>query len=106
MTHPLHEALFHQCTWCGKSIEADEDYYGFGASSNPDIDLEEKAGQFVSLNLSLLNKTVAAFVPGESGSQQLGGHDLVFITCSEDCASSLKEALDLERDVFEDDVDY
>lgn len=103
MTQSPEETLFHQCTWCGKPIEADEDYYGFGASSSPNVDLDDKAGQFVSLNLSLVDKTVAAFVPSESGSEQLGGHDLVFITCSEECASSLKEALDLERDVFEDD---
>jgi len=95
--------LFHQCAWCENSIHEDEDYYGFGAKSSKDIDLSNKAGQFVSLNLSLQNKTVFALVPEPSSPGVLEGHDLVFITCSEDCASSLKEALDLERDVYDDD---
>jgi hypothetical protein len=103
MTEPQKDDLLHQCSWCGVAIHEDEDYYGFGARASRDLDLEDKAGQFVSLNLSLLEKTVAALVPSELGAPELNGHDLVFITCSEDCASSLKEALDLERDVFHDE---
>ena len=103
MTEPQNDDLLHQCSWCGVPIQEDEDYYGFGARASRDLDLEDKAGQFVSLNLSLLEKTVAALVPSELGAPELNGHDLVFITCSEDCASSLKEALDLERDVFHDE---
>lgn len=103
MTDPQKDDLLHQCSWCGVTIHEDKDYYGFGARASRDLDLEDKAGQFVSLNLSLLEKTVAALVPSELGAPELNGHDLVFITCSEDCASSLKEALDLERDVFHDE---
>ena len=103
MTEPQKDDLLHQCSWCGVAIHEDEDFYGFGARASRDLDLEDKAGQFVSLNLSLLEKTVAALVPSELGAPELNGHDLVFITCSEDCASSLKEALDLERDVFHDE---
>jgi len=103
MTEPQKDDLMHQCSWCGVAIHEDEDFYGFGARASRDLDLEDKAGQFVSLNLSLLEKTVAALVPSELGAPELNGHDLVFITCSEDCASSLKEALDLERDVFHDE---
>lgn len=102
MADPNKVDLFHQCAWCGNSILEGEDYFGFGAKASQDINLDDKAGQFVSLNLSLLEKTVAALVPSELGAPELGGHDLIFITCSEDCASSLKEALDLERDVFSD----
>jgi hypothetical protein len=103
MTDPKIEYLYHQCSWCGTSIQEDEDYFGFGARASHGVDLEDKAGQFVSLNLSLLEKTVVALVPSKLGAPELGVHDLIFITCSEDCASSLKEALDLERDVFHDE---
>jgi hypothetical protein len=103
MTEPQIDDLFHQCSWCGNTIQEDEDYYGFGAKASNDVNLEDKAGQFVSLKLSLIEKTVVALVPSELGAPELDGHDLVFITCSEDCASSLKEALDLERDVFHDE---
>ena len=95
--------LFHQCAWCENPIHEDQDYFGFGAKASNDIDLIDKAGQFVSLNLSLQEKTIFALVPEPLSPGLLEGHDLVFITCSEDCASSLKEALDLERDVFNDE---
>ena len=103
MTEPNQDDLFHICTWCGNTIQEDDDFFGFGARTNHGVDLEDKAGQFVSLNLSLLKKTVVALVPSELGAPELNGHDLVFITCSEDCASSLKESLDLEHDVFQDE---
>ena len=102
MNEPHINDLFHQCSWCGNVIQEDEDYFGFGARASREVELEDKAGQFVSLNLSLLEKTVVALVPSDLGAPELEGHDLVFITCSEDCAISLKEALDLERDVFHD----
>lgn len=101
MAEASSDKLFHRCAWCGNPIQ-DDDYYGFGAKASQDIDLEERAGQFVSLNLSLMKKTVIALVPSELGAPVLEGHDLFFITCSEECARDLKDALDLERDVFDD----
>jgi endogenous inhibitor of DNA gyrase (YacG/DUF329 family) len=100
MTDPNNHELIHQCAWCGHLIYEDEEYFGFGAKASQNIDLNEKAGEFVSLNLSLQEKTVFALIPDKSGTGALAGHDLIFITCSEDCALNLKEALDLERDVY------
>jgi hypothetical protein len=90
----------HKCAWCSNPIDKDQDYFGFGAKASPDIKLRDKTGQFVSLHLSLQDKTIFALVPDKSLVDGLGGHDLLFITCSEYCANNLKEALDLERDVF------
>lgn len=101
MSEASSENLFHRCAWCGDAIQ-DDNYYGFGAKASLDIDLEDRAGQFVSLNLSLMEKTVIALVPTALGAPELEGHDLIFITCSEECARDLKDALDLERDVFDD----
>jgi hypothetical protein len=95
--------LFHTCAWCGNSIDEDGEIFGFGAKARHDIDLSDKTGQFVSLRLSLIDKTIFAIVPEKSYGGLSEDHDLVFITCSEDCAINLKEALDLERDVFSDD---
>ncbi len=93
--------LLHTCAWCTKEIVEDEDVFGFGAKASQSIDLSDKEGQFVSLNLALQDKTVFALVPAKTSSANAGGFDLLFITCSEDCAQSLKDMLDLERDVFE-----
>ena len=103
MDNPQKDELFHTCAWCFNLIPEDADYYGFGAKASPDTDLDDKEDQFVSLKLTLQGKSTFAFVPSKSNTATVESHDLVFITCSEDCASSLKEALDLERDVFQDD---
>lgn len=92
--------MLHTCAWCTRDISADEDIFGFGAMASQDIDLAGKEGEFVSLNLSLRDKTVFAFVPEKTEESNRSGYDLLFITCSEDCAQNLKDELDLERDVF------
>lgn len=96
------ERLLHVCAWCIQDIAEDEDVFGFGAKADPGIDLKGKEGEFVSLNLALQEKTVFALVPASSSAPRAEGFDLVFLTCSEDCAQSLKEAFEFERDVFED----
>ena len=93
--------LMHTCAWCNQEIKEDEDIFGFGAKASQNIDLEGKEGEFVSLNLALREKTVFAFVPEKTNDTNVAGYDLIFITCSEDCAQSLKDEIDLEREVFE-----
>lgn len=103
MNNKLSDSLLHTCAWCTQDIQDNEDVYGFGAKANHAIELSGKEGQFVSLNLALQDKTVFALVPKRSSTADVEGYDLVFITCSEDCAQTLKDALDLERDVFEEE---
>lgn len=94
--------LLYTCAWCNQELTEDDEFFGFGAKANSAVDLEGKEGEFVSLNLSLQKKTVFAFVPEKTSSSNVPGYDLLFFTCSEDCAQSLKDELDLEREVFED----
>jgi hypothetical protein len=95
------ERLLRICAWCNQEIKEDDEVFGFGAKASQGIDLSDKEGEFVSLNLALLNKTVFALVPSSSSSAKSEGHDLIFITGSMDCAQSLKDALEFEKDVFE-----
>jgi hypothetical protein len=102
MSKPTYKQLIRTCAWCNQEISEDEDIFGFGAKASQSVDLDGKEGEFVSLNLSLREKTVFALVPEKTSGTNAQGYDLLFITCSEDCAQSLKDELDLERDVFED----
>ena len=102
MSKSKSQPLLRTCAWCNREIKDEEDVFGFGANASHAVDLEGKQGEFVSLNLSLRDKTVFAFVPEDQDNAKLAGYDLLFITCSEDCAQFLKDELDLERDVFED----
>lgn len=98
-----HFKLIRTCAWCTKEIQEEGEVYGFGAKARQGTDLSGKEGQFVSLNLALMEKTTFALIPASSNEAGLEGYDLLFITCSEDCAQSLKDALDLEIDVFTDE---
>jgi hypothetical protein len=102
MNKSQQDRLFHICAWCTQEIPEDGGVFGFGANASPGIDLSGKEGEFVSLDLSLQEKTLFALVPSSSSAAKFEGFDFVFITCSEDCAQSLKEALELERDVYDD----
>jgi hypothetical protein len=101
MSNSQSDKLRHICAWCTQEIIEGKDVFGFGAKASHGVDLKGKEGEFVSLKLALRNKEVFALVPSESSAPKADGFDLIFITCSEDCAQSLKDALELERDVFE-----
>jgi hypothetical protein len=103
MNKPQSERLFRTCAWCTQEISEDEDIFGFGAKANRSVNLSDKEGEFVSLRLALQEKTIFALVSSSSSAARVEGYDLVFITCSEDCAHLLKDALELERDVFDND---
>jgi hypothetical protein len=103
MSNPQNDSLIHICAWCTQEIHEGDDVFGFGAKASHGVDLSGKEGEFVSLKLALRDKVVFALVPPDASAPKADGYDMVFITCSEDCAQSLKEALELERDVFEND---
>lgn len=94
------ETLFQTCAWCNRRLSDDEETFGFGAKANPELELRDREGEFIALDLSLIEKTIAALVAPEVSPTKEAGYDLLFLTCSEECAHELKDALELERDVF------
>ncbi len=96
------ERLLRTCAWCHQYIPEDSEAYGFGAKASQDIELQDKEGEFVSLELALEEKTTFAMVPPEGSPARSAGYDLMFITCSQSCAEELKSSLEVEKDVFED----
>ena len=99
--HQSHqETLLNTCAWCNRRFSDDDEKFGFGAKSNPELELHGREGEFVTLNLSLTEKTIVALVTPEESTAKETGYDLLFLTCSEECALDLKEAIEFERDVF------
>jgi hypothetical protein len=99
---PSQETLLQTCAWCNQRLSAEQETYGFGAKSNPKLELQNNEGEFVSLKLSLTDKIIIALVVPEDSPAKDAGYDLLFLTCSEECAQDLKYALELEIDVFSD----
>jgi hypothetical protein len=81
-------------------IPKDGDIFAFGVKSSGNIDLSEKEGEFVSLDLTLEDRSVAAIVTTRSSEARKQGYDLIFLTCSQTCAEELKDALQAERVLF------
>lgn len=77
MNKSKHNQLLRTCAWCIRDISSDEDIFGFGAKASHDIDLADKEGEFVSLNLSLREKTVFAFVPEKTEASKISGYDMI-----------------------------
>jgi len=100
MNNQLRENLFHTCTWCLNTIPEGEELFAFGVKASEAIDLTEKEGEFVSLTLALKDKTIIALVTTQNSEAKEQGFDLIFLACSQGCAEDLKDALEMERDVF------
>ena len=94
------ETLLHVCAWCNRRLSNDEETFGFGAKANPELELKDRQGEFITLSLILTEKTIVAYVATEESPAKEAGFDLFFLTCSEECAHDLKDALELEQDVF------
>lgn len=97
----IQDRLMRSCAWCTMIIPEESETFGFGAHASQDLELKDKQGQFVSVTLQLANKTTAAFVSPEGSDAKVAGFDLFFITCSQECAQQLKEAFELESDVYQ-----
>lgn len=102
MENQLRERLLHTCTWCLKTIPEGEELFAFGAKASEKIDLNNKQGEFVSLKMALKDKTIVALVATQDSEAKRQGLDLIFVTCSQECAEDLKKAFELERDMFRD----
>jgi len=102
MDKQVSERLLHTCTWCLNSIPKGVERFAFGVKASEAIDLTEKQGEFVALKLLLKEKTVVALVTTQDSEAREQGFDLMFLTCSQVCAEKLKDALDMERDIFKD----
>jgi hypothetical protein len=103
MDDQLRERLLRTCAWCNVEIPQDAEVFGFGAKASEGVDLRDKEGEFVSLELPLAGKTVFALISTAGSQARAQGYDLVFLTCSQDCAESLKDALEFEKDVYGED---
>jgi hypothetical protein len=88
LTHRFHTT----CGWCGRKIPPDVPVFGGTGKSRPDVDLTAQAGSVLPLHLVSADKTVLIAVAGLDSEARREGADLVYMTCSEDCARNLNAA--------------
>lgn len=95
--HREQKSPMNTCAWCNKRIPEDSEVFGLGAKVKPAIKLEDQEGKFIPLSLILTDKTIPAIVTTTDSQAKQKGNDLMFMTCSQGCAESLKEALYKEK---------
>ncbi len=94
----LNQELYkHICAWCNKRIPEGVPVFGLGVKSRPSVDLQAWGGKIIPMSLVLTNKTVPAMVTTSDSDAKREGKDLMFMTCSQACAESLKDALEKEK---------
>jgi len=94
------DELANICAWCNKEVPEDVEVFGFGTKARPGVDLSEQEGTVIQLPLALEGKTVPAIVVTSDSEAKRQGYDLAFLACSQECAQSLREALQREIDLF------
>ncbi len=85
------------CAWCGRKIPPDVEVFAGTGKARPEIDLTAHMGRVLRVRLATLDKTVLVAVAGLDSEARREGYDFVYMTCTEACAQSLKDA-------FEDEI--
>jgi len=89
------EDLRTWCGWCGEPIGDDAEIVTLGASVAEKERLRDLEGEIIPLPVG--DRTVDAVVVTADSPAKKAGRDLLFIVCSEECASQLREALNRTR---------
>jgi len=89
--------LFHTCAWCKRQTRGDEACYGLGAKVREGIAPRGQDGPFIHLELlTQPGRTVHCAVVTEDSEAKKAGWDVVFMACCQECAESLRLALQKE----------
>jgi hypothetical protein len=94
----LFERFQSTCGWCGKRIPENTPVYGGGGKARPGVDLSAHAGHVLAIRLVGAAKTVLVAVTGADSEARREGNDFVYMACSMECATAMKQAL-------QDDID-
>jgi hypothetical protein len=86
------------CAWCRRHVPGGDEVFGLSARAQPGVDLSQytREGPVLFMPLPQAGTTVHAFVPAVGSPAKRSGADLVFMLCSQDCASDLRDALQRE----------
>lgn len=87
------EEALSRCAWCGMGIDEEAEVYGLGAVFCRDVDLSEYERQIIELKILAEKKSVPMMITAEASEAKKAGHDVMFMTCSYECANEMRDAL-------------
>jgi endogenous inhibitor of DNA gyrase (YacG/DUF329 family) len=87
------EDVLSRCAWCGTEIDEKAEVYGFGAKFCRDVDLSEYESQVIELKILTESRIVPMMITAKGSDAKNAGHDAMFMTCSNECAKEMRDAL-------------
>jgi hypothetical protein len=98
MTYPIipDEDSLGECAWCGSRIYDDTEVFAIGAKLRSGVDLSAYQGHCIEITLASREKPINMLVTYEGSEAKTDDKDAMFMVCSEDCASTLKDVLEKE----------
>ncbi len=90
------EEAMGKCSWCGKVIPDDTPVFAFGGRKRPGADVSEFEGGAIRISLVTHDRSVVATVTTADSEARQDGYAFMFMVCSEECGSEMKEALEDE----------
>jgi len=93
------ERVIRVCLWCRERIPPDSEVFSLNAKIRPGVQLREQKG--IDLYVFTADRVVSAIVVANDSQAKREGKDLAFPLCSQDCAESLKMALQTELDLVD-----
>ncbi len=90
------------CAWCGREIGEEAEVFGVGAAVRGNLEFTSKGDDMGFLMpVMIQGRLVPAIVTAPGSEARLEGNDLLFMTCSEECAGSLRDALREEKELID-----
>ena len=93
------EDVLSRCAWCGMGIDEEAEVYGLGAKFCRDVDLSEYESQVIELKILTEDRVVPMMITTKGSDAKKAGHDAMFMTCSNECANEMRDALLKETSV-------
>ena len=90
------EDALGKCAWCSSRIFDDTEVFAIGAKFRSSVDLSEYESHCIEIALVSEEKSIHMMVTSEGSDAKRENKDGMFLICSEDCCSKLKNVLEKE----------
>lgn len=92
----------YKCANCGKAMRSGDEVYGLGVKLKEELEYPGAVGRTMTVQLPVQGRELECMVTADGSRAKAEGWDLIFMVCSEECGSELKELLQKEEGLFEE----
>lgn len=95
------EDRVYRCALCEKRIRSGANVYVLGVKLKDEYGYPEGIGRSTAVHLPVGGRELECTATADGSRARLEGWDLIFMLCSEECGSALRDLLK-EEDIFEE----